>query len=161
MRLLHFSVVEYVNLGRKLGIGSRVAATILRSRVQSASLGGTAATSAKAKAESDFGRAETRTVRIDPRTSARNLTIGVARGSRGFGQAFWSPFLRAVRALWHEVTGVFFAIFALFFAQSLWRVRADWYAGPQHHRFAAYLVFMLVFAYFSIAAFVSSRRSNH
>jgi hypothetical protein len=161
MRLLHFSVVEYVNLGRKLGIGTRVAAKILRSRTQSASVSGTAATSAKVKAQPDLGQAEKRTIRIDPRTATRNATRGVVRGSRGFGQGFWKPFMRAVRALWHEVTGVFFAIFALFFAQSLWRVRADWYAGPQHHRFAAYLVFMLVFAYFSIAAFVSSRRSNH
>ncbi len=105
--------------------------------------------------------AEKRASRIDPRTATRNATRGAIRGSRGFGRGFWKPFMRAVRALWHEVTGVFFAIFALFFAQSLWKVRSDWLTGPQHHRFLAYLIFLLVFGYFSIAAFVSSHRTQH
>jgi hypothetical protein len=158
-----FSVVEYVNLGRKLGIGTRVAAKILRERAQKAS--SSAPTKAPAVEVQEPTRSEPRQTarprrQTDPRVATRNVTRGVARGSVGFGRGVWKPFAHAFRALWHEVTGVFFAIFALFFAQSLWRVRGDWQSGPQHHRFAACLIFMLVFAYFSIMAFVHSRRTQ-
>ncbi len=154
-----FSVVGYVNLGRKLGIGTRVAAKILRERAQR----GSWSASEKASTVGTQERSQPRppVSRIDPRTATRNVTRGVARGSVGFGRGFWKPFAHAVGALWHEVTGVFFAIFALFFAQSLWRIRGDWQSGPQHHRFAAYLIFLLVFAYFSVTAFAHSRRSHH
>lgn len=83
----------------------------------------------------------------------------VSSGGRGFGRGFWKPFIRAVRALWHEVTGLFFAIFALFFAQGMWRVRDAWKNGPEHRHFAVYLAFTILFAYFSVSSFVSSRRS--
>ena len=162
-RCYTFSVVEYVKLGRKLGIGTRVAAKILRERARNAQSGPAKAPLVDARppagpTQSQPGRAAKQT---NPRATARNVTRGVVRGSRGFGRAFWNPFAHATRALWHEVTGVFFAIFALFFGQSMWRVRGDWQSGPQHHRFAAYLIFTLVFAYFSVAAFVRSRRSPH
>ncbi len=155
-----FPVVGYVNLGRKLGIGTRVAAKMLRDRVQNASSNAKGNASAKTPAVESRPPVK-RISQVDPRAATRNVTRGVVRGSRGFGRGFWKPFTCAVRALWHEITGVFFAIFALFFAQSLWRVRGDWQAGPQHHRFAAYLIFTLVFAYFSVTAFGSSRRSQH
>jgi hypothetical protein len=158
-----FSVVEYVKLGRKLGIGTRVAAKILRERARNAPSPAPAkappveARAPAGSAQSQPGRSAKR---IPPRAAARNVTRGVVRGSRGFGRGFWNPFAHATRALWHEVTGVFFAIFALFFGQSMWRVRGDWQSGPQHHRFAAYLIFTLVFGYFSVTAFVHSRRSQ-
>ncbi|HEY5253446.1 MAG TPA: hypothetical protein VIJ53_02250 [Acidobacteriaceae bacterium] len=155
--------MEYVNLGRKLGIGTRIAAKILRDRTQKA--GSAAGTKApvtvkppvaqkQPRAQAEKGPAKKQ---IDTRAATRNLTRGVAHG----GRSFWKPFARVVHALWHEVTGVFFAIFALFFAQNLWRVRNAWKFGPEHHHFIIYLVFTLVFAYFSITAFVTSRRPKH
>jgi hypothetical protein len=89
------------------------------------------------------------------------LVRKAARGGRGFGKAFWKPFSAAGRALWHEITGLFFAIFALFFAQSLWRVRNDWRVGPEHQHFVIDLVMTVVFLYFSISAFVRSRRTPY
>jgi len=82
------------------------------------------------------------------------------RGSRGFGRGFWKPFMHAAHGLWHEVTGVFFAIFAAFFAQNAWKTHGDWQAGPQHHRFIVYVICALLFVYFSISAFLHSRRSQ-
>ncbi len=98
--------------------------------------------------------------RRPPQGNPRAVTRNVARGTQGFGRAFWKPFAHASRALWHEITGVFFAIFALFFAQNLWRTRTAWRTGPEHRHFAVYLIFLLVFAYFSVTAFVTSRRSS-
>ncbi|HZC44067.1 MAG TPA: hypothetical protein VE195_07830 [Acidobacteriaceae bacterium] len=89
------------------------------------------------------------------------LVRKAAQGGRGFGRAFWKAFSDAGSALWHEVTGLFFALFALFFAQGLWRVRDAWRFGPEHRHFEIDLVMTVVFLYFSISAFVRSRRTPH
>ena len=60
--------------------------------------------------------------------------------------------------LWHEVTGVFFALFTLFFAQGAWRVHADYKQGAEHQHFLLYLSMTALFTYFTISAFVRSRR---
>lgn len=168
-----FRVVEYVKLGRKLGIGTRVAAKILRNRAQNAvspvekktPAQGTPfqppvgerserpGLSGKAKESRDLDAKKS----TDTRTVARNLTRGAVRG----GQGFWKPFARIIHALWHEVTGVFFALFALFFIQNTWRVHNAWRSGPEHRHFIVYLLLALVFAYFSITAFATSRRHKH
>ena len=90
-----------------------------------------------------------------------NLVRKAAQGGRGFGRAFWKPFSAAGRALWYEVTGLFFSLFALFFAQGLWRQRDAWRFGPEHRHFEIDLVMTVVFLYFSISAFVRSRRTPH
>ena len=84
-----------------------------------------------------------------------------ARGGRGFGRAFWKPFSAAGRALWHEVTGLFFALFALFFAQGVWHQRHAWQLGPEHRHFEIDLAMAVLFLYFSVSAFVHSRRTPH
>jgi hypothetical protein len=93
--------------------------------------------------------------------SGGNFIRNAARGGRSFGRAFWKPFSAAGRALWHEVTGLFFALFALFFAQGLWRVRHAWRLGPEHRHFEIDLAMTVLFLYFSISAFVHSRRTPH
>jgi hypothetical protein len=89
------------------------------------------------------------------------LVRKAAQGGRGFGRAFWKPFSAAGRALWHEITGLFFALFALFFAQGLWHLHNDWRSGPEHRHFVIDLMMTVVFLYFSISAFVRSRRAPH
>jgi hypothetical protein len=144
--------VDNVRLGRKLGIGTRVVAKMLRDRKPNVNYD---EQNAPLKPTSR-GSAE-KSKPIDTRTAARNLTRGAVRGSQGF----WKPFARIAHALWHEITGVFFALFALFFIQSAWRLHGSWRSGSQHGRFAIYLVLALVFAYFSVTAFVTSRRHKH
>ncbi len=176
-----FSVVEYVNLGRKLGRGTRVAARILRNQAQNAAEAARTKNPDAKPAPRVAEQTPTDKRPIDPspidqrppveRPAVRRavkppavpraVVSGVARGSRGFVRGFWRPFAHAVRALWHEITGVFFAIFALFFAQGLWRTRYAWLSGPEHRHFAIYLAITVLFVYFSISAFVSSRRSPH
>jgi hypothetical protein len=90
-----------------------------------------------------------------------DLVRKAAQGGRGFGRAFWKPFSAAGRALWHEVTGLFFALFALFFAQGAWHLRESWRSGPEHRHLEIDLVMTAVFLYFSISAFVRSRRTPH
>lgn len=165
-QLLHFLVVGYEKLGRKLGVGTRVAAKMIRQRARNGTSAAPSPSPATARPSSAASQSAARVERppaprrIDPRTATRNVTRGVARGSRGFGRGFWTPFAHASRALWHEITGVFFAIFAIFFGQGLWHHRDAWRSGPEHTHFIIYLVITLLFIYFSISAFVTSRRSQ-
>ena len=140
--------MEYVNLGRKLGRGTRLAAEALRSQTQDAVI----AARSKTPEVASKGRVVAKQGQV--------VTRNVSSGTRGFTRGFWKPFSHAVRALWHEITGLFFGIFALFFAQGMWRVRHAWQSGPEHRHFVVYLFVMILFAYFSISSFVSSRHTH-
>ncbi|MGB8481759.1 MAG: hypothetical protein WCE63_23395 [Acidobacteriaceae bacterium] len=158
--------MDKVRLGRRLGIGTRLAAKALREQAQNVASAGNASSAAPAAqryVEPTPPRAESKPRPVTARRAipSGNLVRKAAQGGRGFGRAFWKPFSAAGRALWHEVTGLFFALFALFFAQSLWRLRDAWKIGPEHRHFEIDLVMTVVFLYFSISAFVRSRRTPH
>jgi hypothetical protein len=87
-------------------------------------------------------------------------TRNVGRGARYFGRAVWNPFALASGVLWLEVTGMFFALFALFFAQHLYELRAAWRSGPEHLRFGLYAALLALFVYFSASSFVRARRKQ-
>ncbi|MDR5730147.1 MAG: hypothetical protein RB191_22270, partial [Terriglobia bacterium] len=131
--------MDKVRLGRRLGIGTRLAAKVLREQAGKA----TSTVGARQPIPAEERRPEERRIPTPgaPRPAARRTPVPssvvrqAARGGRGFGRAFWGSFARAGRALWHEVTGVFFALFALFFLQGLWRLRGGWRSGPEHRHF--------------------------
>ena len=77
-------------------------------------------------------------------------------GGRRFGQAVWGPFTRAGHVLWLEITGVFFVLFALFFASEAWKLRAT--VGVERRHFWAFVIFAIVFGYFGGSSFVRARR---
>ena len=82
----------------------------------------------------------------------------VATEGKRAGKSFGKRLAHAGRTLWHEVMGVFFAFFALFFIQGMWRTRADYKVGPEHQHFFLYLGMTILFVYFSISSFVRSRK---
>lgn len=85
--------------------------------------------------------------------------VGV--GTRQFGRAFFGPLAHVSGTLWLEITGLFFALFTIFFAQSAWRERASAAQGPEHAHFLLYCVVTLVFLYFCASSFLkASRRSR-
>lgn len=84
----------------------------------------------------------------------------VAKGTRKFGEAVWKPFAHASSVLWLEVTGLFFAIFTLFFGINTYKLRHEWAIGPDHQRFLVYSVVTLVFAYFTFSSFYRARRKE-
>ncbi len=77
-------------------------------------------------------------------------------GGRRFGKAVWGPFSRAGHVLWLEVTGVFFALFALYFGSEAWKVRHG--TGIERNHFFEFLIFAVVFSYFCVSSFVWARR---
>ena len=86
--------------------------------------------------------------------NSHKLTRAAGRGVGGFLR----PFGRVGGILWLEVTGFFFGLFAIYFAQDLWRTRLSYATGPQHQRFLIAVVLTSLFAYLSISAFWRARR---
>lgn len=131
--------MEPGRVGRKLGVGARVASGMLRDR---------AAQTAQ-------------TVSQDaPVYAARgkSAVAGVKKGTKRFGEAIWGPFVHAGSVLWLEITGLFFAIFGLFFVQGVYRLRADWRTGPGHQRLLIYAAVAIVFLYFAASSFYRAHR---
>jgi hypothetical protein len=87
----------------------------------------------------------------------------VAHGSKRFGGSVWRPFVKLSGVLWLEMTGSFFALFALFSGQSLWTHRADLHATASHTAHQHFLITCgatAMFAYFSVSSFVKARRRS-
>jgi hypothetical protein len=124
-------------IGRALGIGVRVAGRIAGQRINASAQAATVA----------------------PRAEIRAEVLGKATGNvkRGVG-GFLRPFRRVGGILWLEVTGTFFLLFALIFAQSLWRVRASYAQGPEHNRFLVAGVMVALFLYLSVSSFWRARK---
>ena len=142
------------SLGRALGIGVRLA-------TQRVAPPAPPLTPEQQKARSDkhvhAGKALGRQARTGARGAAQGAG-GVARGTRNFGRAVWNPFAQASSILWLEISGMFFALFALLFGQHLYSLRGAWRRGPEHAHFLAYAAFAAIFLYFAVSSFSKARR---
>ena len=130
-------------MGRTLGIGVRVASNMLRERMQQASTPSP--------------------VIIPPqnrRAGAQDRVQNAKKGAKAFGQALLGPFTHAGSILWLEITGLFFALFALFFVQSAYRVYSSWRQGPEHQHFWLYVVLAAGFGWFSVSSFGRAYRKS-
>lgn len=145
------------SFGRKLGIGVRVASQILRDRASAASAAGAGARVATGPfSPPDPGRAPSPVAGKMPGAAQKTRNIG--RASKRFGEAIWGPFARISGVLWLEVTGLFFGIFALFFAQNVYRLRHQFTTGGEHGKLWIYASLTAIFAYFTFTSFYRARR---
>ncbi len=146
------------SFGRKLGIGVRVASKMLKERaVASSSSTQNGAGGQRAAAARPTARKST------PAKPPRNYHEPARRigtGTRRFGEAFFGPVVHTGVTLWLEITGLFFALFALFFAQNVYRLRAAYAAGPEHTHFVLYAVITMLFCYFSFTSFNKARQRS-
>jgi hypothetical protein len=79
-------------------------------------------------------------------------------GKRALKTGF-APIARAGRALWHEVFGVFFALFAVYFIQGLWMHRAEaLLPGRPRVHLAMDLALAVLFTYFTVSSFLRARK---
>ena len=137
------------NIGRALGIGLRVAGRMAGQRlIGVAQAAGTGQiehnTQAKQAVVSAAARGE----------AAGRTAKGVARGVGGFLR----PFRRVGGILWLEMTGAFFFLFVLYFAQALWRIRASWAQGENHPKIVVFAAMLAAFLYLSVSSFWRARR---
>ena len=80
-------------------------------------------------------------------------------GARRFRDSAVRPAMRLSGVLVLEIVGAFFAIFALYGFNTMWRFRAGWHAGaPNHSQFVGGALMLLVFGYFCVSSFLRARR---
>jgi hypothetical protein len=135
--------MEPKKVGRTLGIGVRVASGMLRERIERASAASPVTVSPPVSRPSPGKRLET-----------------AKKGAKAFGSALLGPFTHAGGILWLEITGLFFALFALFFVQSAYRVRGSWRNGPEHQHLFLYAALAIGFGWFSVSSFLRAYRKN-
>jgi hypothetical protein len=165
--------MEPRKVGRTLGIGVRVASNMLRERVEQARQAAPPVaapspdTASSAPPASPIGTprppSSSRASSVSGRPAGADVTNKVAnakRGVRAFGQALLTPFTHAGGILWLEITGLFFALFAFFFAQSVYRLRGVWNQPGQQSHLLLYAVLAIGFGWFSVSSFVRARRKT-
>lgn len=96
----------------------------------------------------------TRDARQEAGRAAARAAKGVGRGVGGFLR----PFHRVGSIIWLEVMGVFFLLFVVAFAPTLWHTRASWASGPDHKTFLAAAAIVVVFLYLSVSSFWRARK---
>jgi hypothetical protein len=164
--------MEPEKLGRTLGIGVRVAGNILRDRASR--IGQQSAPPAQPPPSANNVRTRGETPSTGGASRVEAAVAGLrgaaqktekargaaARGAKRFGEALWGPLLHAGNVLWLEITGLFFALFAIFFAQNVYRVRGAWKGGPEHTQLLLYVALTALFVWFSVTSFVRARRKG-
>jgi hypothetical protein len=173
--------MDSVRFGRVLGIGTRLAAKTVVAAVDAATSpnpsanaeakqgSGAASQTAAPVSTSTARKAEASGVRLGQqaaRTTAqvRQTRQGLKEGSKRFGEAVWGPLAKASGALWLELTGVFFGIFAVFAAGGAWKMRGALHETVANHdvhaRFLAAVLMAAVFGYFCVSSFVKANRRS-
>jgi hypothetical protein len=148
--------MEPKKVGRTLGIGVRVASKMVRQRVAAAQAASAAAEIPPPGKPSAEIRRETRVAK--PPIADR--AASVKRGAKAFGYAIVTPFTHAGSILWLEITGLFFALFAIFFVQSVYRLHSAWRQGSEHSHLLLFAALAVVFAWFSVSSFTRAWRKS-
>jgi hypothetical protein len=145
-------------LGRVLGIGTRLAAKTLVQAVDAATAPNPSAPQ-KPSTAANAGRAAAVTGTAG---RVRVTRQGLKEGGKRFGEAAWGPVAKASGALWLELTGVFFGIFAVSAALNAWRMRWALHETATNHdshsRLLISVGMMVVFGYFCASSFVKANR---
>src|SRR5277367_5986039 len=144
--------------GRKLGIGLRLAARAVQQRAAEATAAPPPSNPTNAQAAYSAQSANAAASRAA--SQAKLNAKAVARGTKRFGEALWGPMAHTGGVLWLEITGLFFALFAVYFGQSVFRMRHDYAAGPEHTHFLIYSALTVVFAWFTVSSFYKARQKE-
>lgn len=135
-------------MGKRLGIGIRVAGRIAQQR-KTASAQATPQQVSTAPGTSTYSSTDVRAASRQTGRAAGAVTRNLGRGIGGFLR----PFGRVGGILWLEVTGFFFGLFGLYFATDIWRTRLSYAAGPLHTRFLIAVGMTVVFGYLCVSAY--------
>lgn len=172
--------MDRVKFGRALGVGARAAAKTLVMAVDAATAPNPSA-GAKTEPGADAGpgvnsgvnssggtgTAEDSGVRMPQqvaRTASQVRQTGQAlkQGGKQFKKAAGGRLVRLSGALWLELTGVFFGIFAASAVAGSWRMRAALRETAGNHdahvRLLISLTMAAVFGYFCVSSFVKANR---
>jgi hypothetical protein len=168
--------MDSVRFGRALGIGARLAAKTMVSAVDAATAPNPSA--AKAKQDAAIGSAAGSSSTTGEKAKASGTQLGqnvvqttaqmrqtgrgLKEGGRRFGEAVWGPIVKLSGALWLELTGVFFGIFAVSAGGNAWKMRWALHETAANHdahvRLLISVVMAAAFGYFCLSSFVKASR---
>ena len=158
--------MDRVRFGRALGYGARHAAKTL---LQAAD----AASTPSAKRPAGDATAGARPPAADParpaaakapaagvveRVAQTQRTVAATTKHAGrLGRSVWTPLARFSSVVWLQVTGLFFALLAMFLGQGAWKERAAWHLPLGSHAATKFWVLVAAcaaFTYFCVSNFV-------
>lgn len=148
-------------LGQILGIGTRVAAEKLRegtARAAAAAERSSSATSVPRAATPPPASASTTRPGRPSSTAFTEGSRRLGRGAGRFGASLWHPFAHATGILWLQITGLFFAFFAMGFAVYSWHIYRG--AGWRDHHLPLYAGFAALFGWFAVTSFWRANRKQ-
>jgi len=152
-------------LGRVLGIGTRLAARTLVQAVDAATAANPHASSAQPKQSKAENAGRVAAARATETAGKMQVTErGLAAGGKRFGETVWGRFVKLSGALWLELTGVFFGIFAVFAGGNAWKMRWALHETAAnrdaHSRLLISVAMAAVFGYFCVSSFVKANRRS-
>jgi hypothetical protein len=143
--------MDRVRFGRALGYGARHAAKTL---LQAADAATTSAPTRPAGAPERSAQTD----RVAEKVIQTQRTVVATKQHAGkLGRSVWTPLARFSSVVWLQVTGLFFALIAMFLAQGAWKERAAWHQPLGSHAATKFYVLAVAFAgfaYFSVSNFV-------
>jgi cation transport ATPase len=145
--------MDRVRFGRALGYGARHAAKTLMKAADAAS------TPTRTEARKPAAQAsQAPPARVAERVVQTQRTVAATTQHAGrLGRSVWTPVARFSSVVWLQVTGLFFALIAMFLAQGAWKERAAWHQPLASHGATKFYVLVgafAAFAYFSVSNFV-------
>jgi hypothetical protein len=127
------------------------------SRAQAASFKAAASLRQTTEAAARTAREQAPKVAADVVQKSRGFKVGARR----FGQALWGPFAHVSSVLWSEITGVFFGLFAFYFARGAFQYRYALAAtAADHRKFLLDLAMTVLFGYFAVSSFYIARKKE-
>jgi len=145
--------------GRKLGIGLRLAAKAVKRGAAAAVASTSQPANSASPAQSNYGQKPTLAATAAA-GQAKTKAADIAKGAKRFGEAVWGPMAHTGGVLWLEITGLFFALFAIFFAQNVYKFRGAYKGGPDHVHFLIYAALAVLFAAFTLTQFYKARQKE-
>ena len=145
--------MDRVRFGRALGYGARHAAKAMMQAADAASAPSTKRAARPAVAKSE---------RVaEPLGARRRPTVAETKKHAGrLGRSVWTPVAKFSSVVWLQVTGLFFALLAIFLGEGAWKERAAMHLPLGAHaaqKFWVLVAAFVVFAYFCVSNFVRAR----
>ena len=143
--------MDRVRFGRALGYGARHAAKTLMKAAD-------AATTPSPTQPGTSREPAARVDRVAEKVAQTQRTVAATKQHAGrLGRSVWTPLARFSSVVWLQVTGLLFALIAMFLAQGAWKERAAWRLPLGSHAATKFWLLALAFAafaYFSVSNFV-------